>query len=195
MAQTKNEAEIRLKYNVSGFIHKMTIPVRFDTADPPSGTDPLVVLKDATTATTSAVVATWTALLLPVFNGDMSWESFEVWDLKRDADGFEISKFIFAGSATGTGTFGGTNTDVKQETILYRSTNGKVGRVVVLGTAGGIAYTRVARPFPTDKEAIAAYMEGNTSPFVHGDGGRVANVYAITETSNNALERRIYGRG
>lgn len=188
MAQTYNNAEIRITYQVQGITHRMNLGCLF-SGSYTIGTDPSLVTKNSTTVTANAGVNDLIDLVATQYDTSVSFSSFEVWDIDQIAT---APTFVYGQTIGG---IGGSTTGIAlgwQMTMLYRATTGKVGRIQMMESIDDI-YGIVSRPFGPNLEALAVYVESDLSWIYHSSNGFVATVYSVQKTTNNALERKRYG--
>lgn len=194
MALTKNETEIRIKYTVGTFQHTHTIGVVTNVLVPSPTNDIDLVPAGGGIVLASTAVPAYIALHQPLFAETDTFDSWEAWYL---GDG-TFSPVYLAGRSlglNGTAAPGTAAIPESQYSFMYRATTGKVGRITMLGSTRE-PYKTDGRPFPNPaNEAIATYLEGDSCVVYHSSNGYPAVVYKYTVTRNNAMERRIYGRG
>lgn len=190
MAQTFNDTEVKIKYSVDGLSHRMVLGCKI-AGLVISGTEPTFELKGGATQTATLAVTGLVDYIKTLYNNTCTFSDYEIWcnDLGS------LGRFYVYGESLGiAGTLATGSKLAWQETLLYRSTNGKVGRLVMLENARD-NYGKEARPFGISGENLATFIEGGTSWIYHSSGAFVSTVYALQRTTNNALERKRYNVG
>lgn len=190
MAQTYNNAEVRIRYIVQGIEHRMNLGIQF-SAPYTIGENPSLATKGGTPSSADGLINDLVTLVAAGYNNTVDFSDYEIWDIDQYSTEptfvYGAALGISGGSALGIG-------QAWQVTMLYRAETGKVGKLILLEPIY-TNYGQYARPFLTVLENIAVSLESALSFVYHSSGGFVTTVYKYNGTTNNALERKRYRVG
>lgn len=188
MAQTYNNAEVRIRYQVNTLQHTMTLGCNLEVGYS-IGQIPNFIQADGLTIAADVALLNLITLFLPYYSADSSFQGYEIWDIDQHVT---TPTFVYGQTLGLIGSSGTGAKEAWQFTMLYRADTGKVGRIVFLESIDS-NYGTQTRPFGTTMEAIADYVEDFGTWIYHSSGGYPLTVYKNSRTTNNALERKRFG--
>lgn len=156
---------VKLTYSGSLFPHHMTVPVKF-SGTPVAGTEPEVILKDASTTGVSAAMDDLVTLIAPFFNASTHFGLAEAHTV--DATTGE-DKFIWGWDLSIVGGAGAANTALAQDVFVFKLTNGSLYKLYLMEDVAS-PNTKAYPPFSDAAVSdLISFVTGNGSP-IYGRG-------------------------
>jgi len=165
---------IRLTYDGTLFPHHMTIPVNYD-GTPTPGTEPDIILKDASSSGVEAALDAFLDVLVPHFNTSVNFGNAEAHtvDATTGAD-----TFIWTWNAARVGSDGGPAIPTGQAVFSFKTSVGSALKVYLM-ESGSPANNRILPPYdPGIIKDLSDFVVSGASLFY----GR-ENAYALAPVS------------